>query len=62
MTPDSPPQTESPALAWSPDGGSVVYDAGDDNADLYVVGVDGRGRVRLTNTPDGEVAPSWVAR
>jgi Tol biopolymer transport system component len=63
VTRDSPPGAGWPALAWSPDGGSIVYDAGDpDNTDLYVIGVDGRGKVRLTNTPDDDIAPTWVAR
>jgi Tol biopolymer transport system component len=63
VTRDSPPQAEWPALGWSPDGGSIVYDSGTyTNTDLYVIGVDGRHKVRLTSTPDIDIAPSWVAR
>jgi len=68
VTRDSPPRAGWPALAWSPDGGAIVYDAGAvdgtgaGDTDLYVIGADGRGRVRLTNTPDIDLAPSWVAR
>jgi Tol biopolymer transport system component len=63
VTPDSPPGAGWGALAWSPDGGSIVYDTGGtDNTDLYVIGADGRGKFRLTSTPDTDIAPSWVAR
>ena len=62
VTRDSPPQAGWGALAWSPDGGSIVYATGDiGNTDLYVIGLDGRGKVRLTSTPDSDIAPSWVA-
>ena len=62
VTRDSPPQAGWGALAWSPNGGSIVYTTGGtDNTDLYLIGIDGRGKVRLTSTPDIDVAPSWVA-
>ena len=63
VTRDSPPQADWGALAWSPDGGSIVY--GTDrtgNSDLYVVGADGRDRTQLTNTADSDIAPSWQPR
>jgi TolB protein len=61
VTRDSPPQAGYGALAWSPDGGSIVY-ATDrtGNGDLYVIGADGRDKVQLTNTPDTDIDPSWV--
>ena len=63
ITRDSPPRAEWPALAWSPDSDSIVYDAGSyKNTDLYVIGTDGRNKVRLTNTPDIDIEPTWVAR
>jgi TolB protein len=63
VTRDSPPQAGWGALAWSPDGGSIVYDTGTyKNTDLYVIGADGRDKVQLTNTPDDDIDPSWVAR
>jgi len=63
VTRDAPPQADWGALAWSPDGGSIVYDAGGyKNTDLYVIGIDGRDKVQLTNTPDIDIDPSWVAR
>jgi Tol biopolymer transport system component len=63
VTRDSPPQADWPALAWSPDGASIAYDAGTyKNTDLYVIASDGSNKVRLTNTPDIDIDPSWVAR
>ena len=63
ITRDSPPRADWPALAWSPDGGSIVYDAGTyKNTDLYVIGADSRDKVQLTNTPDIDIDPTWVAR
>ena len=61
VTRDSPSQADYGALAWSPDGGSIVY-ATDrtGNGDLYVIGADGRGKVQLTNTPDTDIDPSWA--
>jgi Tol biopolymer transport system component len=63
VTRDSPPQAGWGALAWSPDGRSIAYTTGETgNTDIYVIGIDGRGKVRLTNTPDIDIDPSWVAR
>jgi Tol biopolymer transport system component len=64
VTRDSPPEAAWGALAWSPTGRSIVYDTGNTykNTDLYVIGVNGRDKVRLTNTPDIDIDPSWVAR
>jgi len=63
VTRDSPPQAAWGALAWSPTAGSIVYTTGDpSDTDLYLVGIDGRGRVQLTNSPESELAPTWVAR
>jgi Tol biopolymer transport system component len=63
VTRDAPPEADWGALAWSPDGGSIVYDTGTyKNTDLYVIGADGRDKVRLTNTPGIDIDPSWVAR
>lgn len=63
ITRDAPPQAEWPALAWSPTGGSIVYDTGEgNNTDLYVIGADGRNKVQLTDTPAIDINPSWVAR
>jgi len=49
------------SVAWSPDGSSIVYE--DDrtgHGDIYVVGMDGRGQVQLTNTPANDIDPSWA--
>jgi Tol biopolymer transport system component len=61
LTLDSPREAAGGALAWSPDGASIVY-ATDrtGNENLYVIGSDGRGKVQLTNTPNDEVDPTWV--
>jgi Tol biopolymer transport system component len=63
VTRDAPPQAGWGALAWSPTGGSIVYTAGGtENTDLYLIGIDGRGKFQLTATPDSDIDPSWVAR
>ena len=63
VTRDAPPKADWGALAWSPRGGSIVYDAGDyKNTDLYVIGIDGRDKVQLTDTPDLDIDPSWFGR
>ena len=62
VTHDSPPQAGWGAFAWSPSGRTIVYTTGGtDNTDLYLIGIDGRGKVQLTSTPDIDIAPSWVA-
>jgi TolB protein len=62
VTSDSPLGSLWPALAWSPDGRSIVYATNQTgNGDLYIVGAGGRGKVQLTNTADSDLAPSWVA-
>ena len=63
VTRDAPPQAGWGALAWSPTGDSIAYTAGGtDNTDLYLIGIDGRGKFRLTATSDQDINPSWVAR
>jgi Tol biopolymer transport system component len=48
------------ALAWSPDGSSIIY--ANQTGGLYEVGVDGRGKVQLTTPGTGVLDPSWVTR
>lgn len=52
--------------SWSPDGLWLVYEVTEDDghdligSDLYIIGVDGEGRVQLTDTPDLiERWPTW---
>ena len=60
VTHDSPPQADWGALAWSPDGSSFAY-ATDrtGNNDLYVIDADGHNKVRLTNSGEADIEPSW---
>ena len=44
----TPPRSSVYTYGWSLDG--------------RLIGIDGRGKVRLTSTPDIDIAPSWVAR
>jgi Tol biopolymer transport system component len=61
VTRDAPPQAAWGAFAWSPSGSSIVYTTGGTNdTDLYLIGIDGRGKVQLTSTPDIDISPSWV--
>jgi len=65
VTPDTPPQALWGALAWSPTGNSIVYTTATDgtyNTDLYIIGINGSAKTQLTNTPDIDIAPTWVAR
>ena len=47
--------------AWSPDGTRVAFVAPGKqlNDDVFVIGVDGKGELNLTNSPDDELWPSW---
>ena len=57
------PRRPAGRAAWSPTGDSIAYTVGgNDNTDLYLIGTDGRGKFRLTATPDKDIDPSWVAR
>lgn len=51
-------------LAWSPDGTHFAYsyytNSHKQNRDIYIVGAQGTGRIRLTDTPDtSEESPIW---
>jgi TolB protein len=61
VTRDSPRGADWDALGWSPHGSSIVY-ATDrtGNGDLYIITANGHNEVRLTNTPDFDLAPSWA--
>ena len=50
----------SDALAWSPDGGAIIYATS--TGGLDEVGIDGRGKVQLTSPGTGDFDPSWVGR
>ncbi len=46
--------------SWSPDATRLVFNREvDDNADIYLVGADGRGLTRLTSDPARDWLPSW---
>ena len=53
--------TFSGRMDWSADGEKLVYsDLSNDNADIYVVNVDGSGKTRLTDDPEfRDYHPSW---
>lgn len=60
VTRDSPRQALWGALAWSPDGGSIVYATDQIGThDLYVIDADGHSKVRLTSSAAIEIDPSW---
>ncbi len=45
---------------WSPDGSRILLvSQRDGNKEIYVVGADGRGLVRLTNDPQADDSPAW---
>lgn len=51
---------------WSPDGQWIVYaerpvDGGSTNTSLWMVGVDGSGRVRLTGDQSRALSPVWAS-
>jgi Tol biopolymer transport system component len=46
--------------SWSPDGTKIAFGRNhDDNVDVYVIGADGTGLVRLTSDPASDSQPSW---
>ena len=46
--------------SWSPDGGTIAFVSGrDGRAEIYVIGVDGRGRKRVTHDSALKGAPSF---
>ena len=47
---------------WSPDGARIAFNAwvpGGGNQDIFVIGVDGTGRQRLTTDPAQDLLPAW---
>ena len=63
VTRDSPRPISWGALAWSPDGRSIAYNTNrTGGGDIYLIDADGHHKTRLTNSPDIDVAPSWMAR
>ncbi len=63
VTRDSPRPIAWGALAWSPDGRSIAYATNrTGSGDIYLIDSDGHNKAQLTNSPDIDVAPSWVAR
>jgi Tol biopolymer transport system component len=48
--------------AWSPDGAKIAFvyqEQQSTQSDLYVIGIDGTGRSRLTSTEVTETDPAW---
>jgi TolB protein len=49
-------------IVVTPPGTQIVFQSSDStDSDIYVVNADGSGLTRLTDYPDGDVAPSWSA-
>jgi TolB protein len=50
-------------LAWSPNGNQIVFTSGEPglfcDTDLYVVNTDGSDLLRLTDTSDQDIYPTW---
>ncbi|MFC2038122.1 hypothetical protein ACFLYD_09265, partial [Chloroflexota bacterium] len=47
--------------SWSPDGTRIAFARQAGNSDIYTIGSDGSGLVRLTDYPSREYSPSWSA-
>jgi Tol biopolymer transport system component len=63
VTRDSPPRADWGALAWSPDGNSIVYDSGGyESTHIYLIGLNGRNKAPLTSPTGPNIDPSWVTR
>jgi Tol biopolymer transport system component len=50
------PLTKGGDMNWSPDGTRLAYNH---EADIHVIGVDGRGRTRLTDDTSVDAIPIW---
>ena len=47
-------------FSFSPDGSALLFeDTRNENADIYVVGADGKNERRLTTDPGNDTAPAW---
>ncbi len=56
----APPAVHGGAPSISPDGSKIAFLAERDGAtDVFVIGADGTGEVRLTRTPEEESQPGW---
>lgn len=61
VTTDSPPASVWGALTWSSDGRSIAYTTDrTGNGDIYVIGANGRNKVRLTSSSDDDLDPHWA--
>src|SRR5206468_9555853 len=52
-------------MTWSPDGNALavgLYESGNGNGDLYVIGANGHNKIRLTRSSDMDMDPSWAPR
>jgi Serine/threonine protein kinase len=45
--------------SWSPDGTRIAFQSEAKRIDVYVIGVDGKGLVKLTDDPPGGHSPAW---
>jgi hypothetical protein len=47
---------------WSPDGSRIAFNAwrpGGGNQDIFLIGADGSGELRLTTDPASDIGPAW---
>jgi Tol biopolymer transport system component len=57
---NTPKMTRNLVTSWSPDSSKIAFSSTrDGNTEIYLMDVDGRALIRLTNNPASDAEPAW---